>query len=458
MKNTLMLMLSFLLIGTVVSCKKKGCTDQTANNFDTEAKKDNGTCTYDEVEEEEFGLATVTTSAITNLTTMTATSGGSIVTNGTIYDKGLCWGTSANPTITDSTISEGNNADAFVTNMSNLTQNTTYYVRAYAENYYGVAYGNEQTFTTETIVLPTVTTNTITLVTSSRVNVTATVTSDGGGIISEKGICWATTTNPTPADMHLTYGGDVTDFDLDLWNLESDQTYYIRAYITNEAGTSYGNELEYVQQSINSAHISGDGTFTKKCNAFLEDELGVKKALLVTSCTNALEMSAILLDIKPGDEMIIPSFTFVSTVNAFVLRGAKPVFIDIRRDTMNMDENQLEGLITEKTKAIIPVHYAGVGCEMDIIMNIANKYDIPVIEDNAHGLFGKYKDRYLGTFGTFATQSFHETKNFSCGEGGALLINGKMNWTRSSISTSRYSPETWLSQWHQAIPLPRKTC
>jgi dTDP-4-amino-4,6-dideoxygalactose transaminase len=184
-----------------------------------------------------------------------------------------------------------------------------------------------------------------------------------------------------------------------------------------------GNELEYIQQAISNAHISGDGTFTHKCNSHLESGLGVKKSLLTTSCTHALEMSAILLDIKPVDEVIIPSFTFVSTANAFVLRGAKPVFIDIRPDTLNMDENQLEELITEKTKAIIPVHYAGVGCEMDKIMNIANKYDIPVIEDNAHGLFGKYKERYLGTFGTFATQSFHETKNFSCGEGGALLIN-----------------------------------
>jgi len=176
-----------------------------------------------------------------------------------------------------------------------------------------------------------------------------------------------------------------------------------------------GNELEYIQQVISDAHISGDGIFTNKCNSLLEKALNVNKSLLTTSCTHALEMAAILLDIRPGDEVIVPSFTFVSTVNAFVLRGAKPVFIDIRPDTLNMDENQLEGLITEKIKAIIPVHYAGIGCEMDKIMNIANKYDIPVIEDNAHGLFGKYEDRYLGTFGTFATQSFHETKNFSCG-------------------------------------------
>ena len=194
-----------------------------------------------------------------------------------------------------------------------------------------------------------------------------------------------------------------------------------------------GNELKYIKEAIANSHISGDGIFTNKCNSLLEKEMGVKKSLLTTSCTHALEMSAILLDIKPDDEVIVPSFTFVSTVNAFVLRGAKPVFIDIRPDTLNMDETQLEGLITEKTKAIIPVHYAGVGCEMDIIMNIANKYDIPVIEDNAHGLFGKYKDRYLGTFGTFATQSFHETKNFSCGEGGALLINDENYVERAEI-------------------------
>ena len=165
----------------------------------------------------------------------------------------------------------------------------------------------------------------------------------------------------------------------------------------------------------------------------MENELGVIKSLLTTSCTHALEISAMLLDIKQGDEVIVPSFTFVSTINAFVLHDVKPVFIDIRPDTLNLDETQLEGLITEKTKAIILVHYAGVGCEMDIIMDIANKYDIPVIEDNAHGLFGKYKGRYLGTFGTFATQSFHETKNFSCGEGGALLINDDQYVERAEI-------------------------
>ena len=194
-----------------------------------------------------------------------------------------------------------------------------------------------------------------------------------------------------------------------------------------------GNELEYVQQAIEDGHISGDGSFTNKCHDLLEKELDVTKCLLTTSCTHALEISAILLDIKPGDEVIVPSFTFVSTVNAFVIHGAKPVFIDIHQDTFDLNETQLENLITEKTKAIVPVHYAGVGCEMDVIMKIANKYGIPVIEDNAHGLFGKYKGEYLGTFGTFATQSFHETKNFSCGEGGALIINDPKYIERAEI-------------------------
>lgn len=184
-----------------------------------------------------------------------------------------------------------------------------------------------------------------------------------------------------------------------------------------------GNEMIYIKEAIANSHISGDGEFTKRCHSLLEKQLDVPKVLLTTSCTHALEMAAILLDIKPGDEVIIPSFTFVSTVNAFVLRGATPIFIDIRSDTLNMDETQLEQLITLKTRAIVLVHYAGVGCEMDMIMQIASKHGIPVIEDNAHGLFGKYKGQYLGTFGQLATQSFHETKNFTCGEGGALVIN-----------------------------------
>ena len=184
-----------------------------------------------------------------------------------------------------------------------------------------------------------------------------------------------------------------------------------------------GKEMEYMQQAISSEHISGDGVFTHKCHDLLEKTLGVIKVLLTTSCTHALEMAALLLDIKPGDEVIVPSFTFVSTVNAFVLRGAKPVFIDCHRNTLNMDEMQLEKLITKHSKAIVPVHYAGVACEMDSINTIAEKHGIPIVEDNAHGLFGKYKGKYLGTFGTFATQSFHETKNITSGEGGALLIN-----------------------------------
>ena len=187
--------------------------------------------------------------------------------------------------------------------------------------------------------------------------------------------------------------------------------------------TLTGNELTYISEAINNQHISGDGGFTKRCSELLENDLGVPKVLLTTSCTHALEMSAHLLKVQPGDEVIIPSFTFVSTVNAFVLRGAKPVFIDIRPDTLNLDESLLEGLITKKTRVVVPVHYAGVGCEMDQIQSICKKHGLSIVEDNAHGLFGKYKHKYLGTFGILATQSFHETKNFTCGEGGALLIN-----------------------------------
>jgi dTDP-4-amino-4,6-dideoxygalactose transaminase len=194
-----------------------------------------------------------------------------------------------------------------------------------------------------------------------------------------------------------------------------------------------GNEFEYMKQAIADGHISGDGQFTKKCHAFLEEELGIRKALLTTSCTHALEMSAILLDIQPGDEVILPDFTFVSTVNAFVLRGARPIFLDIRPDTLNLDEAQLEAAITSRTKAVVPVHYAGVGCEMDAIMEIAARHNAAVIEDNAHGLFGKYKGKYLGTFGSMASQSFHETKNFTSGEGGALLINDPVLVERAEI-------------------------
>jgi dTDP-4-amino-4,6-dideoxygalactose transaminase len=184
-----------------------------------------------------------------------------------------------------------------------------------------------------------------------------------------------------------------------------------------------GRELEYMAEAIANGHISGDGPFTKKVHAVLEGALDIPKALLTTSCTHALEMAAILLEIQEGDEVIVPDFTFVSTINAFVLRGARPVFLDIRPDTLNLDESKLEAAITPHTKVIIPMHYAGIGCEMDVIMGIARRHDIPVVEDNAHALFGKYKGQYLGTFGVMATQSFHETKNFTSGEGGALLIN-----------------------------------
>jgi dTDP-4-amino-4,6-dideoxygalactose transaminase len=194
-----------------------------------------------------------------------------------------------------------------------------------------------------------------------------------------------------------------------------------------------GKEQEYIAQAISKSHISGDGHFTRKCHELLEQGLGVPRALLTTSCTHALEMAALLLEIKPGDEVIVPSFTFVSTVNAFVIRGAKPVFIDIRPDTLNMDEAQLEGLVTSRTKAIVPVHYAGVGCEMDVILEVAGRHGVQVVEDNAHGLFGKYKGRSLGTFGCLGAQSFHETKNFSCGEGGALLINDPKYIERAEI-------------------------
>jgi dTDP-4-amino-4,6-dideoxygalactose transaminase len=198
-----------------------------------------------------------------------------------------------------------------------------------------------------------------------------------------------------------------------------------------------GNEQFYIAQAIAEGRISGDGQFTHKCHALLEQELGVLRVLLTTSCTHALEMAALLLEIEPGDEVIVPSFTFVSTVNAFVLRGARPVFVDIRPDTLNMDETKLERLITPRTKAIVPVHYAGVGCEMDTILEIAGRHGVAVVEDNAHGLFGKYKGKYLGTFGALATQSFHETKNFACGEGGALLINDPQYIERAEITREK---------------------
>ena len=194
-----------------------------------------------------------------------------------------------------------------------------------------------------------------------------------------------------------------------------------------------GREYEYMALAVAQGHISGDGPFTMKCQEFLQRQVGVPKALLTTSCTHALDMMALLLDIKPGDEVILPSFTFVSTVNAFVLRGAKPVFADIRPDTLNLDDRILESLFTPKTRAIVAVHYAGVACRMDAIIESAGRYGIAVVEDNAHGLFAKYRGKPLGSFGCMAAQSFHETKNLTCGEGGALLINDDRLIERAEI-------------------------
>ncbi len=194
-----------------------------------------------------------------------------------------------------------------------------------------------------------------------------------------------------------------------------------------------GNELRYIQESVESGRISGDGVFTEKCRLLLEELLGAPRVLLTTSCTTALEMAALLLDLGPGDEVIMPSFTFVSTANAVVLRGARPVFVDIRPDTLNLDERLLEALVTPRTRAIMPVHYAGVGCEMDAIMAVAKRHGLAVVEDNAQGLFGEYRGRPLGTFGSLAALSFHETKNISCGEGGALVINDERHAERAEI-------------------------
>ena len=194
-----------------------------------------------------------------------------------------------------------------------------------------------------------------------------------------------------------------------------------------------GRELEYIAEAVSSGHISGDGSFTGKCQGLLEQALGVSKALLTTSCTDALEMTALLLNLQPGEEVIVPSFAFVSTVNAYVLRGAQPVFCDVRPDTLNLDETQLERLLTPRTRAVVVLHYAGVACEMDPILDLAARHGVAVIEDNAHGLFARYRGRLLGTLGCLATQSFHETKNFQCGEGGALLINDPSFVERAEI-------------------------
>ena len=197
-----------------------------------------------------------------------------------------------------------------------------------------------------------------------------------------------------------------------------------------------------IRRAYENRHASGDGEFTRRCQGYLQQRLGAGKALLTTSCTDALEMCALLLEIKTGDEVIIPAFTFVSTANAFVLRGARPVFVDIRSDTLNLDESRLEAAITPSTKAIVVVHYAGVGCEMDAIMDIATRHCIPVIEDNAHGLFGAYRGKPLGRFGQLATLSFHETKNLSCGEGGALVINDPRFNERAEILREKGTDRT----------------
>lgn len=192
-------------------------------------------------------------------------------------------------------------------------------------------------------------------------------------------------------------------------------------------------EYKYVREVLDSGKISGDGIYTKKCNFWLEQKMAANKALLITSGTHALELAAILADIQPGDEVIMPSYTFVSTANAFLLRGAKIVFVDIRPDTMNIDEKRIETAITSKTKAIVPVHYAGVACEMDDIVNISEKHGIIVIEDAAQGVMSKYKGKALGTFGSFGCYSFHETKNYSMGEGGAIIVNDREKIERAEI-------------------------
>ena len=224
-----------------------------------------------------------------------------------------------------------------------------------------------------------------------------------------------------------------------------------------------GKEFDYIRQAIEAEHICGDGMFTKKCNGWIEERTGTAKALLTTSCTHATEMAALLLNIQPGDEVIMPSYTFVSTANAFVLRGAVPVFVDIRPDTMNLDENLIEEAITEKTRAIVPVHYAGVACEMDKIMELAGKYRLAVVEDAAQGVCSFYKGKALGTMGDYGCFSFHETKNFSMGEGGALLIRDSKHvedaeilrekgTNRSKFFRGQVDKYTWVNQGSSYLP------
>lgn len=200
----------------------------------------------------------------------------------------------------------------------------------------------------------------------------------------------------------------------------------------NRAAT-FGTELDYVKESLIDGQIAGDGPFTRRCEDILERELGTPRALLTTSCTHALELTALVLGIGPGDEVVVPSFTFVSTAAAFALRGASIVFADVRPDTFNLDETQLPSLLTDRTRAVVAVHYAGVGCELDSILAETEPRGVAVIEDNAHGLFGRYRGRPLGTYGRLATQSFHETKNITCGEGGAALVNDPTLIERAEI-------------------------
>jgi dTDP-4-amino-4,6-dideoxygalactose transaminase len=194
-----------------------------------------------------------------------------------------------------------------------------------------------------------------------------------------------------------------------------------------------GRELWYIAQAHTNGHLAGDGMFTRKCHSWLEESIGAHKALLTHSCTAALDMAAILAGIQPGDEVIMPSYTFVSTANAFVLRGGVPVFVDIRRDTLNIDETKIEAAITQRTRVIVPVHYAGVACEMDTIMNIAQRHNLLVIEDAAQGIMSTYKNKPLGSIGHMGAYSFHETKNIISGEGGALLINDEHFVERAEI-------------------------
>ena len=224
-----------------------------------------------------------------------------------------------------------------------------------------------------------------------------------------------------------------------------------------------GREMDYIKEAIEKRKICGDGEFTKRCNQWIEKQSGTTKALLTTSCTHATEMAAILCGIQPGDEVIMPSYTFVSTADAFVLRGAKAVFVDIRPDTLNIDEKLIENAVTEKTKAIVPVHYAGISCEMDTIMDIARKYNLKVVEDAAQGVMSYYKGQALGTIGDFGCLSFHETKNLSMGEGGALLIKDQdmiekaeivreKGTNRSKFFRGQIDKYTWIDAGSSYLP------